>query len=134
MKRSAPREGKAASELIDERIKELGDWRGETLSRMRRLIKEADPQIVEEWKWRGTPVWSHNGLVCTGETYKSTVKLTFARGASVKDPSDLFNASLDGKVRRAIDIHEGDSINEAEFKALIRAAVALNLKDNKRPA
>lgn len=133
MKRSAPRQGKAASELIDERIEELGDWRGETLSRMRRLIKEADPRIVEEWKWRGTPVWSHNGIVCTGETYKSKVKLTFARGASLRDPSDLFNSSLDGNVRRAIDIHEGDSIDETEFKALIRAAVALNLMGEKRP-
>jgi hypothetical protein len=120
--------------LIDERIEELGDWRGATLSRMRRLIREADPQIVEEWKWKGTPVWSHNGLVCTGETYKSTVKLTFARGASLEDPAALFNASLDGNVRRAIDIHEGDSINETGFKALIRAAVALNLEDRKRPA
>lgn len=134
MKRPAPRHEKAASELIDERIEELGDWRGATLSRMRRLIREADPQIVEEWKWKGTPVWSHNGLVCTGETYKSTVKLTFARGASLEDPAALFNASLDGNARRAIDIHEGDSINETGFKALIRAAVALNLEDRKRPA
>jgi hypothetical protein len=134
MKRSAPREEKAASELIDERIEELGDWRGETLSRVRRLIREADPQIIEEWKWRGTPVWSHGGLVCTGETYKSKVKLTFARGAFLKDPADLFNASLDGNVRRAIDIHEGDSIDETEFKALIRAAVELNLEDKMRPS
>jgi hypothetical protein len=122
-----------ASELITERIEELGDWRGKTLARVRELVKEADPEIVEEWKWAkatspGTPVWSHDGLVCTGETYKSVVKLTFAKGASLKDPSRLFNSSLDGKVRRAIDIREGDEIDEPAFKELIRAAVELNLK------
>jgi hypothetical protein len=131
MKRSVPRTGKTASQSIDERIEELGDWRGETLRRMRGLIHEADPEIVEEWKWRGTPVWSHDGIVCTGETYKGKVKLTFAKGASLKDPSGLFNSSLDGKVRRAIDIHEGDRIDETEFKALVRAAVALN-REGKR--
>jgi hypothetical protein len=119
------------SRLIDARIKELGDWRGETLRRMRTLIKEADPDIVEEWKWvkatnPGTPVWSHDGIICTGESYKSTVKLTFAKGASLKDPAKLFNSSLDGNLRRAIDIHEGESVDAGAFKALIRAAVALN--------
>jgi hypothetical protein len=119
------------SELIDERIRELGDWRGETLGRVRKLIHEADPEIVEEWKWKkatnpGTPVWSHDGLVCTGETYKSVVKLTFGKGASLKDPSGLFNSSLEGKVRRAIDIREADEIDESAFKELIREAVALN--------
>jgi hypothetical protein len=133
MSRSAPSEEKSASELISQRIKQLGDWRGETLSKARKLIKEADPEIVEEWKWvkptnPGTPVWSHNGLVCTGETYKNAVKLTFSKGASLKDPSRLFNSSLDGKVRRAIDIREGDEINGPALKELIRAAVALNLK------
>jgi hypothetical protein len=133
MSHSSSREGGAASEQISERIGELGDWRGETLSRVRKLIKEADPEMVEEWKWvtptkPGTPVWSHNGLVCTGETYKSVVKLTFSKGASLKDPSRLFNSSLDGKVRRAIDIREGDEVNEPALKELIRAAVALNLK------
>lgn len=118
----------SASELISKRIKELGDWRGRTLQRVRELIKEADPEVVEEWKWMGTPVWSHNGLVCTGETYKNIVKLTFAKGTSLKDPSRLFNSSLDGKVRRAIDIREGDKVNEAALKDLIRAAVSLNLK------
>ena len=117
----------SASKLIDRRIKELGDWRGKTLQGVREIIKEADPEIVEEWKWE-TPVWSHNGLVCTGETYKNIVKLTFANGASLKDPSRLFNSSLEGKVRRAIDIREGDKINEAALKDLIRVAVALNLK------
>jgi hypothetical protein len=134
MKRSASSEEKSASELISERIRELGDWRGKTLLRVRQLIKEADPEIVEEWKWvkptnPGTPVWSHNGLVCTGETYKNAVKLTFSKGASLEDPSRLFNSSLDGKVRRAIDIREGDQINEPALKELIRAAVALNLKN-----
>jgi hypothetical protein len=133
MKRSASSKEKSASELISERIRELGDWRGKTLLRVRQLIKEADPEIVEEWKWvkptnPGTPVWSHNGLVCTGETYKNAVKLTFSKGASLEDPSRLFNSSLDGKVRRAIDIREGDQINEPALKELIRAAVALNLK------
>ena len=115
-----------ASELIDQRISELGDWRGETLSRMRKLIREADPEVVEEWKWMGTPVWSHGGILCTGESYKSIVKLTFAKGASLKDPSKLFNSSLDGNVRRAIDIHEGEAVDAGAFKALIRAAVAFN--------
>ena len=133
MKRSASSKEKSASEQISQRIRELGDWRGETLLRVRELIKEADPEIVEEWKWvkptnPGTPVWSHNGLVCTGETYKNVVKLTFSKGASLKDPSRLFNSSLDGNVRRAIDIREGDEINEPALKELIRAAVALNLK------
>jgi hypothetical protein len=114
------------SQLIDARIKELGDWRGETLARVRRLIKEADPEVVEEWKWRGVPVWSHAGIICTGETYKAVVKLTFAKGAALDDPAGLFNASLEGNVRRAIDIHEGDKIDEKALQALIRAAVALN--------
>jgi hypothetical protein len=129
----ASREEKSASEQISERIRELGDWRGETLARVRVLIKDADPEIVEEWKWAkasspGTPVWSHSGLVCTGETYKSVVKLTFGKGASLQDPSGLFNSSLEGKVRRAIDIREGEEINESALKELIREAVALNLK------
>ena len=118
--------GDSASRLIDARIRELGDWRGETLARVRILIKQADPEVAEEWKWRGTPVWSHNGLICTGETYKSVVKMTFAKGASLKDPSGLFNSSLEGNVRRAIDFHEGDQLDEEALKALIRAAVALN--------
>jgi len=127
MKRSEARqEGESASDLISRRIAELGDWRGDTLGRIRALIKEADPDIVEEWKWMGTPVWSHDGIVCTGETYKSVVKMTFAKGASLKDPSRLFNASLEGNTRRAIDFHEGDKIDEKALKALIRAAVALN--------
>ena len=126
MKKSGSTEGQSASELIDKRIAELGDWRGETLSRMRKLIKEADPDIVEEWKWMGTPVWSHDGILCTGESYKSIVKLTFFKGASLKDPAKLFNSSLDGNVRRAIDIHEGEEVDAGAFKALIRAAVALN--------
>src|ERR1700729_3624313 len=116
-----------ASALIDEKIKELGDWRGKMLAKVRAIIHKADPEIVEEWKWRGTPVFSHGGIVCTGETYKTVVKLTFAKGASLKDPSRLFNSSLDGNVRRAIDIHEGEKINEAALKDLIRAAVTLNL-------
>ncbi len=118
----------SASALIDQRIRELGDWRGRTLSKVRALIHAADPQILEEWKWRGTPVWSHSGIVCTGETYKNVVKLTFAKGASLPDPFHLFNSSLEGNVRRAIDIHEGDQIDEAGLQDLIRAAVALNLK------
>ena len=118
--------GKSPSQLIDARIKELGDWRGDTLSRIRALIKQADPDVVEEWKWRGVPVWSHDGLICTGETYKSVVKLTFAKGASLKDPSGLFNSSLEGNARRAIDLHEGDEVDGDAFKTLIRAAVALN--------
>jgi hypothetical protein len=112
--------------LIDERIKELGDWRGKMLAQLRRLIKQADPEVVEEWKWRGVPVWSHHGLICTGETYKNVVKMTFSRGAAVEDPSGLFNASLEGNTRRAIDFHEGEKINEPALKALIRAAVTLN--------
>jgi hypothetical protein len=120
------------SALIDERIRELGDWRGKTLATLRRIIHKADPEIVEEWKWRGTPTFSHGGIVCTGETYKSVVKLTFAKGAALKDPSGLFNSSLDGNVRRAIDIHEGDKFDEKALAELIRAAVALNLKGGKR--
>jgi hypothetical protein len=126
MKNSATTKGESPSRLIDARIKELDDWRGRTLSRVRALIKQADPEVVEEWKWRGVPVWSHDGLICTGETYKSVVKLTFAKGASLKDPSGLFNSSLEGNVRRAIDLHEGDEIDEDAFKTLIRAAAALN--------
>ena len=114
------------SRLIDGRIKELGDWRGETLSRIRALIKQADPEVTEEWKWRGVPVWYHDGMICTGESYKNWVKVTFAKGASLKDPAKLFNAGLDSRVRRAIDLHEGDTLNGTHFKALIRAAVALN--------
>jgi hypothetical protein len=114
------------SQLIDARIKELGDWRGKTLSRVRSLIKQADPGVTEEWKWRGVPTWYHDGMICTGETYKNIVKVTFAKGAELKDPSKLFNSSLEGNVRRAIDLHQGDTINESAFKALIRAAVALN--------
>ena len=126
MKKSASTESQPASELIDKRIIELGDWRGETLGRMRELIKDADPDVVEEWKWMGTPVWSHDGIICTGESYKSVVKLTFAKGASLKDPAKLFNSSLDGNTRRAIDIHEGEEIDSAAFKTLIGAAIALN--------
>ena len=131
MKKSASTEAQSASGMIDRRIAELGDWRGKTLSRMRKLIKEADPDIVEEWKWvkptnPGTPVWSHDGIICTGESYKATVKLTFAKGAALKDPAKLFNASLEGNTRRAIDIHEGDEVDASAFKALIRAAVVLN--------
>jgi hypothetical protein len=132
MKNSVSGGRETASKLIDGRIRELGDWRGKTLAKVRRLIKEADPEIVEEWKWRGTPVWSHGGIICTGETYKNVVKLTFAKGASLKDPSGLFNSSLDGNVRRAIDIHETDKIDEAALKNLIRAAVALNLESKKK--
>ena len=133
MKRPVPMEAAAASRLIDERIKELGDWRGKTLAKVRAIIHDADPEIVEEWKWRGTPVWSHGGIVCTGETYKDHVKMTFAKGAALPDPSGLFNSSLDGNVRRAIDIHEGEKANEAALKALIRAAVALNLEGKSKP-
>ena len=122
---------KSPSQLIDARIKELGDWRGEMLGRLRRLVKEADPEVVEEWKWRGVPVWSHAGLICTGETYKSVVKMTFAKGAALKDPSALFNSSLEGNTRRAIDFHEGAKINETALKALIRAAVTLNKSKQK---
>jgi hypothetical protein len=131
MKKSGSTEGQSASDLIDNRIAELGDWRGETLSRMRKLIKEADPDVVEEWKWMGTPVWSHDGITCTGESYLSIVKLTFPKGASLKDPAKLFNASLDGNVRRAIDIHEKEEIDAGAFKALIRAAVSLNTSGGK---
>ncbi|WP_456705061.1 MULTISPECIES: DUF1801 domain-containing protein [unclassified Bradyrhizobium] len=127
-------DGPSPSKLIDGRIKELGDWRGETLKRIRALIKEADPDVVEEWKWRGVPVWEHDGIICTGETYKTVVKLTFARGAALDDPAGLFNSSLDGNVRRAIDIGEGAKINEKALKALIRAAVELNGSKKKRPA
>jgi hypothetical protein len=119
--------GDSPSRLIDARIRELSDWRGETLARVRSLIKQADPEVIEEWKWRGVPVWSHAGIICTGETYKAVVKMTFARGASLEDPSGLFNASLEGNTRRAIDFHEGDKIDEKALKALIRAAVALNM-------
>ena len=126
MKKTTSQQGKSPSELIDGRIEELGDWRGEMLRRLRNLIKEADPEVVEEWKWRGVPVWYRDGMICTGETYKSVVKLTFAKGASLEDPSGLFNASLEGNVRRAIDLHEGDELNADAFKTLIRAAVALN--------
>jgi hypothetical protein len=126
MKKSRSKKAESPSELIDARIEDLGDWRGEMLSRLRALIKEADPEVAEEWKWRGTPVWSHNGLICTGETYKNVVKMTFAKGASLKDPSGLFNSSLEGNARRAIDFHEGDKLDEKALKALIRAAVALN--------
>jgi hypothetical protein len=131
MKPSATTPGESPSRLIDAKIKALDDWRGRTLSRVRALIKQADPEVVEEWKW-SVPVWSHDGLICTGESYKSAVKLTFARGASLADPSGLFNSSLDGKVRRAIDLHEGDRIDEAAFKALIRAAAALNARKQKK--
>jgi hypothetical protein len=126
MSKSDATQGQSASELISKRIAELGDWRGETLDRMRKLNKEADPDVVEEWKWRGVPVWSHNGLICTGETYKSVVKLTFARGATIPDPSRLFNSSLEGNTRRAIDIHEGEQVDAGAFKALVKAAVAEN--------
>ena len=125
MKKSGASQGQAASELISKRIAELGDWRGETLSRMRQLIKEADPNVVEEWKW-DNPVWSHDGIICTGESYKKAVKLTFIKGASLKDPARLFNSSLDGNARRAIDIHEGEHVDVSAFKALVRQAVALN--------
>ncbi len=131
MKKSGSTEGQSASELIDKRIAALGDWRGETLSRMRKLIREADPDVVEEWKWMGTPVWSHDGIICTGESYKSIVKLTFAKGASLKDPAKVFNSSLDGNARRAIDIHAGEEVDAGAFKALIRAAVALNTSGGK---
>jgi hypothetical protein len=126
MKKTVAKRDESASELISKRISDLGDWRGTTLSRMRELIREADPEVVEEWKWMGTPVWSHAGIICTGESYKSVVKLTFAKGASLKDPARLFNSSLEGNVRRAIDIHEGEKVDESAFKELVRAAVALN--------
>jgi hypothetical protein len=126
MKKPGAGQGRPAAELISERIAGLGDWRGKTLGRMRKLIREADPDVVEEWKWTGTPVWSHDGIICTGESYKSVVKLTFARGASLKDPARLFNSSLDGNVRRAIDIREGEEVDGPAFKTLVRQAVALN--------
>jgi len=126
MKKSGASQGQPASELISKRISELGDWRGKTLSQIRTLIKAADPDVVEEWKWMGTPVWSHDGIICTGESYKSVVKLTFAKGASLKDPARLFNSSLEGNVRRAIDIHEGEEVDAGAFKALVKAAVAQN--------
>ena len=126
MNKSDASQGQSASELISKRIAELGDWRGETLSRMRTLIKAADPDVVEEWKWMGTPIWSHDGIICTGESYKQVVKLTFTKGASLKDPARLFNSSLEGNTRRAIDIHEGEKVDESAFKALVRQAVALN--------
>src|SRR5262245_24373440 len=133
-RRRGASQGQSASELISKRIAELGDWRGETLSRMRKLIKQADPDVVEEWKWMGVPVWSHDGIICTGETYKTVVKLTFAKGASLEDPGRLFNSSLEGNVRRAIDIHEKEEVDESAFKALVRHAVALNsLGKSKRP-
>ncbi len=133
MKKTDPSEGQSASELISKRIADLGDWRGKTLGRMRTLIKSADPNVVEEWKWMGTPVWSHDGIVCTGESYKDKVKLTFAKGASLKDPAHLFNSSLDGNVRRAIDLHEGEEVDESAFKALVRQTIALNGSAKSKP-
>jgi hypothetical protein len=133
MKKSGANQGPPAAELISKRIAELGDWRGKTLGRMRKLIKEAAPDVVEEWKWMGTPVWSHEGIICTGESYKSVVKLTFARGASLQDPARLFNSSLDGKVRRAIDIREKETVDGAAFKALVREALALNSAGKAEP-
>ncbi|HEX3658342.1 MAG TPA: DUF1801 domain-containing protein [Pirellulales bacterium] len=132
MAKTGAGEEKSAAELISERIAELGDWRGEMLRRVRKLIKQADPKVIEEWKWRGTPVWSHDGIICTGETYKKVVKLTFAKGASLEDPAGLFNSSLDGNVRRAIDIHEDDKLDEPALKALIRAAASLNALKKKK--
>jgi hypothetical protein len=132
MKKSGSHESKSPSELIDARIEELDDWRGDMLGRLRALVKEADPEVVEEWKWRGVPVWSHDGLICTGETYKSVVKMTFAKGAALKDPSGLFNSSLDGNTRRAIDFHEGEKLDEEALKTLVRAAVTLNKSKTRR--
>ena len=126
MKKSGSQKSQSPSQLIDARIEELGDWRGEMLSRLRNLVKEADPEVVEEWKWRGVPVWEHDGIICTGETYKSVVKMTFAKGAALQDPSGLFNSSLEGNTRRAIDFHEGEKIDEEALKTLVRAAVTLN--------
>ena len=134
MKKPGASQTQSASELIANRIVELGDWRGETLSRMRKLIKAADPDVVEEWKWRGTPVWSHDGIICTGESYKNVVKLTFAKGASLKDPARLFNSSLDGNVRRAIDIHQGEVVDESAFKALVRQAIVVNSSGKSKPS
>ncbi len=133
MKNSGASQAQSASELISQRIAELADWRGETLASMRKLIKQADPEVVEEWKWMGTPIWSHDGIICTGETYKKVVKLTFLKGASLKDPARLFNASLGGNARRAIDIHEGEKVDAATFKALVRQAVALNRSGKSGP-
>jgi hypothetical protein len=134
MNKSGASEGQSAAELISKRIAELGDWRGKTLSRMRKLIKEADPDVVEEWKWMGTPIWSHDGIITTGESYKKVVKLTFAKGASLEDPAGLFNSSLEGNVRRAIDIPEGEEVDASAFKALVRQAVALNSSRKTKPA
>src|SRR5437016_11498299 len=134
MNKSGASGGQSASELISKRIADLGDWRGKSLSRIRKLSKEAEPDVVEEWKWMGTPIWSHDGIICTGESYKNVVKLTFAKGASLKDPAHLFNSSLDGKVRRAIDIHEGEDVDESAFKALVRQAVALNRSVRSKPS
>jgi hypothetical protein len=134
MKQSGASQGQSASNLISKRISELGDWRGKTLSRMRKLIKQADPDVVEEWKWMGTPIWSHDGIICTGESYKNVVKLTFPKGASLNDPARLFNSSLDGNARRAIDIHEEEQVDEPAFKALVRQAVALNSSRKSKPS
>src|SRR5579872_2581138 len=134
MKKSDASQGLPASELISKRIAELGDWRGKTLGRMRQLIKAADPDVVEEWKWMGTPVWSHDGIICTGESYKNVIKLTFAKGASLQDPARLFNSSLEGNTRRAIDIHEGEQVDESAFKALVLQAVALNTSGKSKPS
>lgn len=134
MNKSDASQSQSASEFISDRIAELGDWRGETLSRIRKLIKEIDPDVVEEWKWRGTPIWSHDGIICTGESYKKVVKLTFFKGASLKDPVPLFNSSLSGNARRAIDIHEGEEVDESAFKALVRQAVAFNSSGKSKPS
>ena len=134
MKKSGESNASSASEHISKRIDELGDWRGKTLARMRKLVRQADPDVVEEWKWMGTPVWSHDGIICTGESYKSVVKLTFLKGAALKDPSRLFNSSLDGNARRAIDIHEGETVDDSAFKALVRQAIALNGAGKSKPS
>jgi len=134
VKKSDASQGESASELISKRVAELGDWRGETLARMRRLIREEDPDVIEEWKWMGTPVWSHDGMICTGESYKAVVKLTFAKGAALKDPTRLFNSSLEGNVRRAIDIHEGQVVDESAFRALVREAITLNGAGRPKPS
>ena len=134
MNKPGASQGQPASELISKRIAELGDWRGETLNRMRKLIQDADPDVVEEWKWMGTPIWSHDGIICTGESYKNVVKLTFAKGASLKDPARLFNSSLDGKVRRAIDIHDGEEVDASAFTTLVRQAVTLNSSAKSKPS
>ena len=134
MNKSGANQGQAASELISKRIAELGDWRGKALARMRKLIKDADSDVVEEWKWMGTPIWSHDGIICTGESYKSVVKLTFAKGAALKDPARLFNSSLEGNVRRAIDIHQGEEVDASAFKALVRQAIALNSARKSKPS